>query len=82
MVPKFLLADNSIDAPDMIYVVHTETPRFILGGHIETFDTEHEAVWFDPKPLSDSLIEDLLEEAVIFFNDALDHEDELDDEDE
>ena len=37
MLPKFLLADNSQEMPDMLYVVHNETPRFIVGSDIEDF---------------------------------------------
>ena len=37
MLPKFLLADNSQEMPDMLYVVHNESPRFIVGSDIEDF---------------------------------------------
>ena len=30
MLPKFLIADNSQEALDLVYVVHTEKPRCII----------------------------------------------------
>ena len=30
MLPKFLIADNSQEAPDLVYVVHTEKPQCII----------------------------------------------------
>jgi len=35
MLPKFLLADNRIESPDLFYVVHTQEPKFIVE-----FDSE------------------------------------------
>lgn len=31
MLPKFLIADNSQEAPDLVYVVHTEKPQCIIN---------------------------------------------------
>lgn len=39
-LPKFLLADNS-DFPDVVFIVHTDYPRFVLNvqtDHIEWFE--------------------------------------------
>ena len=47
MLPKFLIADNSQEAPDLVYVVHTEKPQCIIqcdmdGFYIETLMEEAE----------------------------------------
>ena len=48
-LPKFLIADNS-ELEDVLFVVHTEYPRFILNVlneemyWLEEFDKEDEAI--------------------------------------
>lgn len=76
MLPKFLFADNSQFSTELVYVVHTETPRCIIQCGIEDFDDEHEIFWIDAEPSSDK-IEELLDMARDFYEATLDNEDEL-----
>ncbi|OFX34011.1 MAG: hypothetical protein A2W90_16420 [Bacteroidetes bacterium GWF2_42_66] len=76
MLPKFLLADNSLEMPDTIYVVHNETPRFIVESDIEDFWNNQEIHWIDDAPGSSELIEQLLGEAEDFLIAELDNQDE------
>lgn len=85
MLPKFLLADNSQEAPETIYVVHNEEPRFIVECDIEDFNKEQKIHWIDAKPSSKDLIAALLEDAEDFLEAELDYQDVLlgeDDDDE
>ncbi|MFA5330349.1 MAG: hypothetical protein WC384_21330 [Prolixibacteraceae bacterium] len=75
MLPKFLLADNSQEMPDMLYVVHNETPRFIVGSDIEDFSVNQTIYWIDEKPLDKDLITQLLEEAEEFLEAELENQD-------
>lgn len=76
MLPKFLLADNSIEMPDTIYVVHNETPRFIVESDIEDFWSNQEIHWLDEAPANKEIIEQLLGEAEDFLVSELDNQDE------
>jgi len=75
MLPKFLLADNSQEMPDMLYVVHNENPRFIVGSDIEDFSLNQTIYWIDEKPTDNDLIAQLLEEAEEFLEAELDNQD-------
>lgn len=75
MLPKFLLADNSQDMPEMLYVVHNESPRFIVGSDIEDFSVNQEIHWIDQKPADKDLIAKLLEEAEAFLEAELENQD-------
>ena len=75
MLPKFLLADNSQDMPEMLYVVHNETPRFIVGSDIEDFSVNQEIHWIDEEPADKDLIARLLEEAEAFLEAELENQD-------
>lgn len=75
MLPKFLLADNSQEMPDMLYVVHNETPRFIVGSDIEDFDVNQTIYWIDEKPKDKDLIAQLLSEAEEFLEAELENQD-------
>ncbi len=75
MLPKFLLADNSQDMPEMLYVVHNETPRFIVGSDIEDFSVNQEIYWIDQEPADKDLIAKLLEEAEAFLEAELENQD-------
>jgi len=77
--PKFLLADNSQDNPDRIYVVHTEEPKFIVGFDIEDFNNEQEIMWLNTKPTEDE-IADLLVLAEEFLSKELDNQEDIFDE--
>jgi hypothetical protein len=82
MLPKFLLADNSQEAPDTIYVVHTEMPRFIVESDIDDFYANQEVHWIDGEPGDEELIADLLEAAEEFLEKEFENEERLSDEDE
>ncbi|MFY9153355.1 MAG: hypothetical protein WAO52_15165 [Prolixibacteraceae bacterium] len=75
MLPKFLLADNSQEMPDMLYVVHNQTPRFIVGSDIEDFSVNQTIYWIDEKPSDKDEIAQLLEEAEAFLEAELDNQD-------
>ncbi|MBL7969099.1 MAG: hypothetical protein JNK09_19010 [Prolixibacteraceae bacterium] len=75
MLPKFLLADNSQEMPDMLYVVHNENPRFIVGSDIEDFSVNQTIYWIDPEPKDKDLIAELLEEAEEFLEAELENQD-------
>ncbi|MBR4265395.1 MAG: hypothetical protein IKQ46_04980 [Bacteroidales bacterium] len=68
MLPKFLLADNRIESPDLFYVVHTQEPKFIVEFDSEDFNKKQKLHWLDPKPDSDSEIENLLSQAEEVYN--------------
>lgn len=82
MLPKFLIADNSQEATDLVYVVHTEHPRCIIQSDLEDFYSNQKIYWIDEEPLSQDDIDTLLEEAEDFFEKELDNQEELYDEDE
>lgn len=75
MLPKFLLADNSQEMPEMLYVVHNENPRFIVGSDIEDFDVNQTIYWIDEKPKDKELIAQLLNEAEEFLEAELENQD-------
>ncbi len=75
MLPKFLLADNSQEMPDMLYVVHNEEPRFIVGSDIEDFSVNQQIYWIDEEPADKELIQQLLEEAEEFLEAELENQD-------
>lgn len=79
-IPEYLLADNSQDNPDRIYVVHTIEPRFIVGSYIEDFNTDQKILWISEKPESENEIADLLVAAEEFINNELDNQEDLFDE--
>ena len=82
MLPRFLIADNSQELPDTIFVIHTEEPRFIVESDIEDFNLSQTVHWIDEKPKKDSLIEDLLADAEDFLNAELESQEDLFDESE
>ena len=75
MLPKFLLADNSQEMPDFIFVVHNEFPRFIVESDIEDFSLNQEIHWIDDEPDDKDLITQLLAEAEEFLEDELENQD-------
>jgi hypothetical protein len=76
MLPKFLLADNSQEMSDTIFVIHNESPRFIVESDIEDFWTNQEVHWIDEVPANEEFIEHLLGEAEDFLITELDNQDE------
>ena len=82
MLPRFLLADNSQESPDTIYVVHTEEPQFIVESDIEDFWSNQEIHWISEAPASPELIKSLLEEAENFLEDEFENQEDLYDEED
>ncbi len=84
MLPKFLIADNSQVAPDTIYVVHNESPRYIVESDIEDFWANQEIHWIDPKPASEDQIRELMLEAEEFLEAEFENQEnyEFDEDDE
>jgi len=81
MLPRFLLADNSLKTPDTIFVVHTENPRFIVEADIDDFWNNQEIHWIDGEPGDEKLITQLIEEAEEFLEMEFANEEFLDEED-
>jgi hypothetical protein len=83
MLPKFLLADNSLQAPESIYVVHNENPRFIIESDIDDFWSNQKIHWIDDEPENEEMVAQLIEEAEEFLEMEFEQEfDEDEDEDE
>jgi hypothetical protein len=82
MLPKFLLADNSLETPDTIFVVHTETPRFIVEADIDDFWSNQHIHWIDGEPGDENLITELVEAAEEFLESEFENEDLLDDDED
>lgn len=80
MLPKFLIADNSQELPEKIFIVHTMKPRYIVESDIEDFNTDQKIYWLDEPITDNSVISQLLKEAEEFFDTELDSQDELFDE--
>lgn len=80
MLPKFLIADNSQDTPGKLFVVHTESPRFILEGNDEDFYEDQELHWIDKNDLEESQIDELMGLAEDFLEAELANQEELYDE--
>lgn len=77
MLPKFLLADNSQESPDTIYVVHTEEPKFIVESDIEDFWSNQKVHWLSEAPVSEEVIKALLEDAENFLDDEFESQENL-----
>ncbi|MGD9931536.1 MAG: hypothetical protein AB7U05_16065 [Mangrovibacterium sp.] len=82
MLPKFLLADNSQECADTIFVVHTEEPKFIVESDIEDFWSNQKVHWLSEAPGSEELIKALLEDAENFLEEEFENQDNLYAEDE
>lgn len=80
MLPKFLLADNSQESPDTIYVIHTQEPKFIVESDIEDFWSNQKVHWLSTPPESKDIQLSLLEDAESFLDDEFENQDELYDE--
>ena len=81
MLPKFLFADNSIETPDTIFVVHTETPRFIVEADLDDFWSNQHVHWIDGEP-TEEVAEDLINEAEDFLEREFENEELLDEQDD
>ncbi|MDA3928638.1 MAG: hypothetical protein PF541_06725 [Prolixibacteraceae bacterium] len=77
MLPKFLLADNSQEKPDTIFVIHTESPRVIIESDIEDFSKDQVLHWIDEEPVSQKTIDLVLNLAEDFLEDEFDNQEDL-----
>lgn len=82
MLPKFLLADNSQETPDTIFVVHTEEPKFIVESDIEDFWSNQEIHWLSDTPTDEDVINKLLEETEEYLEAEFESQENLFDEDD
>lgn len=80
MLPKFLLADNSQELPDTLFIIHTKEPRCIIECDVEDFNSSQTVYWLDEEPKEKELIEDVMDEAETFYNDELESQEDLYDE--
>lgn len=72
ILPKFLIADNE-DFPENTYVVHTESPRFILDADTEEFEI------LDGSDRENPELNSLFVQALEFYENELDKYDEEED---
>lgn len=82
MLPRFLLADNSLETPETIFVVHNESPRFIIEADIDDFYSNQFIHWIDQQPADKELISQLVEEAEEFLEQEFENEEFLDEDEE
>ena len=82
MLPKFLIADNSQESIDVVYVVHTEKPRCIIECDLDGFYSNQRIHWIDEEPLSLDDIDTLLEAAEEFYEKELDNQEDIYDDEE
>ncbi len=80
MLPKFLLADNSQELPDTLFIIHTKEPRCIIECDVEDFNSSQTVYWLDEEPKEKELVEDVMDEAETFYNDELESQEDLYDE--
>ena len=81
MIPKFLIADNSQDAKDKVFVVHTEKPRCFIECDVDGFYSHQKIHWID-RAIDGGELEDLLDLAEEFFEAELAYQEYLYDEEE
>jgi len=79
-LPKFLIADNSQEQPEQIYVIHTQTPRCIIEGNIEDFYENQRIHWLDNQPVKQEEIDKLVKTADEFLVEELENQELLYDE--
>lgn len=68
-LPRFLIADNE-EYPENTYVLHTEKPRFILDVDSEEYEI------LDGSKVEEGAMQDLIEQALGFYEDELEKYDE------
>jgi hypothetical protein len=82
MLPKFLIADNSQEQPENVFVVHTESPRFILQCDLDDIYNDQQIYWIDDQPVDEDIVAELTEEAEIFLEKELENQENLYEDDE
>lgn len=81
MLPKFLIADNSQESTEFVYVVNNDNPRYIIESHISDFNYLQEITWIEEKPGDNKVLNRLLAEAKEFWLREMDTENEFNDDD-
>ncbi|MDU1903464.1 MAG: hypothetical protein E6772_01665 [Dysgonomonas sp.] len=71
ILPKFLIADNE-DYPENTYVVHTESPCFILDVDSEEYEI------MDGSQIAEEDLSELIMQALEFYEKELDRYDDED----
>jgi len=77
MLPKFLLADNCQEKLGKLYIVHNESPRFILEGSDDDFSEEQVMHWIDAPVKDKAEVAKLIEAAEDFLDAELMNQEEL-----
>ena len=76
MLPKFLIADNSQELPEKIFVVHCFTPQFILECELDDPYERPIYHWIDEEPIEEE-VNALTEDAFEFLENELDSQEDL-----
>jgi hypothetical protein len=74
-LPTFLIADNSQETPENVYVVHTDYPRFIAQFELDDIEAEPVIFWFDEAPEDKNEIENFATLAFDFLMDEMESQD-------
>jgi len=77
MLPKFLIADNSQDSLGKLFVVHTESPKFILEGSDEDFSENQLMHWLEDVNISEEDSNELIALAEKFLDVELANQEDL-----
>jgi len=77
MLPKFLLADNSQEQLGKLYVVHTQSPKFILEGSDEDFDQDQFMHWLSEPVQDEKEVAALINMATDFLEKELENQEDL-----
>ncbi|OFX44294.1 MAG: hypothetical protein A2046_13590 [Bacteroidetes bacterium GWA2_30_7] len=83
MLPKFLIADNSQELPDNIFVLHTESPKFLVKFNLDDItDKNIEMYWFDKTPDNKKIVDELIKDSEEFLINELENQENFLDESE
>ena len=83
MLPKFLIADNSQELPDNIFVLHTESPKFLVKFNLDDItDKNIEMYWFDKTPDNKKSVDELIKDSEEFLINELENQENFLDESE
>tara|TARA_B100001093_G_scaffold520014_1_gene612059 strand:+ start:4108 stop:4359 length:252 start_codon:yes stop_codon:yes gene_type:complete len=81
-LPKFLVGDST-DAPDTVFIIHTEVPRFVLNldtDEIKWLDEDlSKLLGTDDESELTTMISSLVSEADDFYQREIDRYDQLED---
>lgn len=77
ILPTFLIADNSQETPENVYVVHTDFPRFIAQFELDDIEAEPVIFWFDETPENKDEVENFAGLAFNFLMDEMESQDSM-----